>query len=100
MGTQVRPSRPAVQVPPAAGPIASNNGHKPTRPTNVSAPAWRFGLILAALGLGAWSVHKWTSSDTKPFEGITATVERGDLPVVVTERGDIESSKTVEVRCE
>src|SRR5262245_39208831 len=103
MATQVRPTiqpRPATQLSLQTETAPSNNGHPVTRARQVPASLWRSGLILAAVALAAWSLHRWANSETTPQDGITASVLVGDLPVVVTERGDLESSKTVEVRCE
>jgi RND family efflux transporter MFP subunit len=50
-------------------------------------------LLAAGLGLGKWD------NESLPDE-ITATVIRSQLPIIVTESGELESSKTVEVRCE
>jgi RND family efflux transporter MFP subunit len=53
--------------------------------------------LLAGLG---WLGRGWyLSGGTEEF-GITATAVRGELPVVVTERGELESSSTVTAKCE
>jgi HlyD family secretion protein len=104
MGTQVRPAAPPrsslLDLSPTTDRVAATNGHAVTRTRPISPSIWTGGLILGALTFAAWSVHRWVSSDGTSQDGITATAVRGDLPVVVIERGDLESSKTVEVRCE
>jgi RND family efflux transporter MFP subunit len=50
-------------------------------------------LVAAGFGLGTWGDR------SSPVE-VTATVVRSELPITVTESGELESSKTVEVRCE
>src|SRR5947207_15858930 len=55
-------------------------------------------LVLAVVGTGlAW---RWWISARVKAEIITATVVRGDLPITVTERGELDSQKSIEVRCE
>jgi RND family efflux transporter MFP subunit len=51
-------------------------------------------LLLAGGGFGL----KFLTA-TKADE-ITATVKRATLPIIVTERGELESSKTIDARCE
>jgi HlyD family secretion protein len=62
---------------------------------------WKAALILAALTAIAWGMYHWyfVATSGKAAE-ITATVKRANLPITVTERGDLESSKTVDVKCE
>jgi HlyD family secretion protein len=50
-------------------------------------------LLATGLGLGTWG-------DKSLPDEITATVKRSELPITVTESGELESSQTVEVRCE
>jgi RND family efflux transporter MFP subunit len=50
----------------------------------------------AALVLAGWTV--WPSDDLPDL--ITATASRTNLPITVTERGELDSSKTVDLRCE
>jgi RND family efflux transporter MFP subunit len=42
----------------------------------------------------------WKFTNKTLAAEITATVKRGTLPITVTERGDVESSKTIDARCE
>src|SRR5262249_23409419 len=53
-------------------------------------------LVLAIGGGLTWRLlHPATATG-----GLTATVIRGELPLVVTERGDLERAKTIEGKCE
>jgi RND family efflux transporter MFP subunit len=52
-------------------------------------------IVLAALG-----VQRWVFPAGRATDAITATVMRTDLPVIVTERGQLESAKTVKAKCE
>ncbi len=57
-------------------------------------------IAIGLLGGGGWyGVSWWRGSQVKSTI-ITAAVERGDLPITVVERGELDSSKLVEVRCE
>lgn len=47
-------------------------------------------------GAGLW----WFTPEDGHSDEITATVTRADLPIVVTERGELESAQTVDVQCE
>src|SRR5947208_13849485 len=55
---------------------------------------------LGALAVLAWRARQWVWPAPVMAAELTATVTRGDLPIVVTERGDLESSKTVIAKCE
>ncbi len=54
--------------------------------------------VLGLLGWGAYAYYWPTGNAT--MTDITAPAARGDLLVLVTERGELESSKTEEARCE
>ena len=58
-------------------------------------------LVAAALvaGLG-WAATLWMGTAETTAEEITATAVCTNLSITVTERGELESSKTVDVRCE
>ncbi|MFO0812703.1 MAG: efflux RND transporter periplasmic adaptor subunit [Gemmatales bacterium] len=63
---------------------------------------WRwflFFLLLAGIVGGPLAYWFWPSS-IEVATDLTGTVTRGDLQVIVTERGELESSKTVDARCE
>src|SRR5438045_1078690 len=55
---------------------------------------------LVALAALAWGARQWVWPAPATAAELTATVTRGDLPIVVTERGELESSKTVTAKCE
>ncbi len=59
-------------------------------------------LILAggAIALGGWGVYSFFFKGKEQAAVITGTVTRGALSITVTERGDLESSKTESIRCE
>ncbi len=53
--------------------------------------------VLAGVGVG---LRWWLFPGGGPTEEITAAATRGTLAITVTERGELESSNNVEVRCE
>src|SRR5258708_9959563 len=53
----------------------------------------------AVLGLAACSVWHWVVPHGNQGSEVLATATRGELPVVVTEKGDLESTDTQEMRC-
>ncbi len=58
------------------------------------------GAIFIAVPVAiAVIVWWWFFSDGVASKDILATVVRGDLPIVVTERGELDSSKTEDIRC-
>src|SRR5713226_6740996 len=59
---------------------------------------WAGGAILALLPIGGGLIWKFSASSVA--EEITATVKRANLTITVTERGELESSKTIDARCE
>jgi RND family efflux transporter MFP subunit len=61
---------------------------------------WKFLLVLLFLGLAGWGASPWFIRGETETNEIFATARRASLPITVTERGDLESSKTTEVRCE
>jgi RND family efflux transporter MFP subunit len=54
------------------------------------------GLVVLAIG----GLVRWKFAGDVLAAEITATVKRATLPITVTERGDVESSKTIDARCE
>jgi HlyD family secretion protein len=61
---------------------------------------WLPVAAVCVIGLGGWSIqHTWISNGSGSGE-ITATVTRTDLPIVVTERGTLESANTVTAKCQ
>ena len=74
-----------------------------------SAPIWRRGLLWTALAAGLVAASfagvaglRWfsqrTPEPTQPLIYHTATA--GDLPITVTERGNLESQNNIEILCE
>lgn len=67
-----------------------------------SGSSWRWYLTLllvAGLVIGPLVYWYWPTT-TETNNDLTGTVTRGDLQILVTERGELESAKTVDVRCE
>lgn len=60
----------------------------------------RIGAAVAVLALLAFWVSRLRSVEHETLPEVTATVVRAELPITVIERGELESSKTVDVRCE
>lgn len=60
---------------------------------------WAGGAILILAGLIGGGL-RWKLGFSTPSDEVTATVKRADLPITVTEKGELESSKTIDVRCE
>src|SRR5438874_1373156 len=55
---------------------------------------WAGGTIVALFVIGGGLRYKFAGSDRA--EEITATVKRANLSITVTERGELESSKTID----
>src|SRR5438067_9180498 len=76
----------------------------PSRPPRRRQTARKlFGLLVigAVLAGAGWGVRVWwTSASASAGPVITAVVTRAALPITVTERGELESSQTVDGRCE
>jgi HlyD family secretion protein len=73
---------------------------KPTRWGRLGGLTWKAALLVAGLAVAGYFAWHWFLPDSAFISEITATVVRADLPIIVTEHGDLESSKTVDVRCE
>ncbi|MHB0957421.1 MAG: efflux RND transporter periplasmic adaptor subunit [Pirellulaceae bacterium] len=91
----LKQAAPAVVIPlPTAGPVPlawAGRRRRWVLPVVVCA-----GLVLLGLGL-----REVLSDSTKADESLVYyTVRRGTLPIVVTERGNLESQQTEEVTCE
>lgn len=56
-------------------------------------------LVLIGLVAGPMAWWFWPSAAENTTD-LTGTVSRGDLQIIVTEKGQLESAKTVDVRCE
>ena len=61
---------------------------------------WKTAVVLTALLALSWGIRHWLWSNASTNSEITAGVVRGELPVIVTERGELESAKTITVKCE
>jgi HlyD family secretion protein len=62
-------------------------------------PWLALGAVLAVLAIGLLIKRFFWSNDTTSTE-ITAIVKLGNLPIIVTEKGELESAKTVDARSE
>jgi HlyD family secretion protein len=61
---------------------------------------WQFGGIALVLVLAGWGGQRWFFGTGRGGAEITAMVTRTDLPITVTERGQLESARTVISKCE
>jgi RND family efflux transporter MFP subunit len=62
--------------------------------------AWNSGLVIAATLLLGWaSQRELISGNSVAVPDITATVTRGNLPITITERGEIEGLVKAATRC-
>lgn len=89
----------------AARPTEGPNGKPESRrphgqQTGSNGLAWKVLAVLGLMAVVATGVGLQTSGDKSIPAEITATVIRSELPITVTESGELESSETVEVRCE
>lgn len=55
---------------------------------------------MAILGGGGWLLRTWGFAVAKAPDVLTAVATRGDLPVIVSDRGELESAQSVQVVCE
>ncbi|TXT17729.1 MAG: RND family efflux transporter MFP subunit, partial [Planctomycetota bacterium] len=60
----------------------------------------KIGAVVIFLALVAIGISRWSAGEHEALPAVTATAVRAELPITVIERGELESSKTVEVRCE
>jgi len=60
----------------------------------------QLGGVALVLALAAWGVQRWLFASARGNGDITATVKRADLPIIVTERGQLESAKMVTEKCQ
>jgi RND family efflux transporter MFP subunit len=73
---------------------------KPARTRRLRLGLIRWGLLAAVIALIAWGGKRWFFTASVEAVEITTAIKRANLPIVVTERGELESSKTIDVRCE
>jgi RND family efflux transporter MFP subunit len=57
-------------------------------------------VALLVVGSAIWLLRWWLVPAETTTGEITTTATRGDLPIVVTERGELESSETITAKCE
>lgn len=79
--------------------LGSHVGHARQRAWTRSL-AVKIGAAIGVIALLAFGVSYWSAGDQEDLPEVTATAVRAELPITVIERGELESSKTVEVRCE
>src|SRR5262245_48387229 len=60
----------------------------------------KFSGIAAAAGLVIWAAMTWWLPTRQMADLITAVATRGDLVINVTERGELDSAKSIQVVCE
>lgn len=73
---------------------------KATRGARFRRLAWKLVTGVALAALLAWGGSRFLTKDAAKASEITAAVTRAALPITVTERGELESSMSVDVRCE
>src|SRR3989304_4361434 len=105
MSTRLQPThppQPAPQEPPddLIRLLPLDAGRKPSRFTKARRVVVRFALVAALAAAAVWGARRWMTPGEKLGGEITATVAKSSLPITVVERGDLASSKTVDVRCE
>jgi RND family efflux transporter MFP subunit len=105
-------SNPTELAPPVAAALSPRLGDTPVLAARAAVPRkarpaarWRrlgWKLLVGALVVGGtvWGGSRWVGKDPAQAREITGTVVRGMLPITVTERGELESSKSVDIRCE
>jgi RND family efflux transporter MFP subunit len=86
---------------------AEGNGERPGlhlgqegQRTGTRSVAIKVGAVVVVTVLLALGISQWGSAEHEALPEVTATVVKAELPVTVMERGELESSKTVDVRCE
>jgi HlyD family secretion protein len=57
-------------------------------------------VLVGIFGFGAWGLKHWVWPSSREGDDILAVVTRQDLPIVVTERGNLESTRTIIAKCE
>ncbi|MBI3462465.1 MAG: efflux RND transporter periplasmic adaptor subunit [Planctomycetes bacterium] len=101
MSTIIEPLRPP-QTGTWLGP-KPRTSDRPPRPKSWRARSAAALKLLGGVGLLAlvgWAATHWLVPGADRDATITATVRRVGLPITVTERGELESSVTKDVRCE
>ncbi|MBI5758419.1 MAG: efflux RND transporter periplasmic adaptor subunit [Planctomycetales bacterium] len=94
---------------PIASPLSHSNGNGERTGSYVDQAHQRpwtrslfakIGVVVGVIALSAYGVSRWNAGEHEVLPEVTATAVRAELPITVIERGELESSKTVEVRCE
>ncbi|MFV1964401.1 MAG: efflux RND transporter periplasmic adaptor subunit [Pirellulaceae bacterium] len=77
-----------------------NGGESKSLFWTIRKPALIFLVVVAAcvLGVGVWSMMRDLGDSETKF--VYYTVSRSDLPIVVTERGNLEAQLKTEIRCQ
>jgi len=82
-----------------AAPASSNSGTPQTRSPR---RMWKRGLFLISAIVVIGSAAAWIAGGTSPHDAgpkMTYSIKRGDLVVIVTEQGVLESSNNTEIKC-
>jgi RND family efflux transporter MFP subunit len=93
------PTLPATATRSSARPRLNARPKQANSPRRWVSLAWKLGLAGLLIGLAGWGGWRWFLANSGQSDEVTATVTRGDLEVVVSERGELESAKTIDVRC-
>lgn len=95
------PERPSLSLPPLNPNASREDLYAPPLSPRRRRRGWLYGLyILAAVVLLGGGGYIWLVPLQARATEITATASRTKLVISVTERGELESAKTVDVRCE
>jgi RND family efflux transporter MFP subunit len=75
------------------------------RRKNSSAGKWlSYGVVVAGVGAAVWfggpSAYRWIVPAKDNQEVLTAPVQRGDMEVPVTDRGELEAVNSIQVNCD
>lgn len=77
----------------------TDRGHERSK-TRARSATVKIGAAIGVVALLGYAVSHWSNGEHEALPDVTATVARAELPITVIERGELESSKTVDVRCE
>ncbi len=62
--------------------------------------AWKLVAGAAVIGVIAWAVRTWLWTDERRNDDVLGAATKANLLIAVTERGELESTKTIDVRCD
>src|SRR5437868_6741294 len=90
------------QSAPPSNPPSANGRRPPTKAKLRSKKQLVSVAVVAVLALTllVWGGKHWLFAGSSTHNEITATVSRTDLPVIITERGALESARTDKAKCE